>query len=585
MREPNTLRRLERLLIVVSVALAALEAWRWRHEIQPDGVSYLDAGEAFLRGDWKTAVTAYWSPLYSWLLGIGLRLLKPSPAWEFPAAHLVNLLIYLFALVCFRFFWRELYRLSRQRAEAADPKAAPLPEWAWLVLGYTLFTWAAAEVITVTLVNPDLCASALVYCAAGIVTRIWTGQSGRGRFFVLGVVAGLAYLAKAPMLVFGLVFIGAAALAAGSHRKAVQLAAVSAAALVITAGPFALALSMRMGRFTLGDSWRMNYVWHVSGFPSPAGSVANSGKELMRTEVIEGLAIVKFDDAMGGTYPLWYDQTPWMKGIAPRFDLRKQLRALAINAREYYHLLLYMDAWIAGIAILFCMNGRRPLRLKEVAANWHLLAPALPALAMFSLVHVEPRYVGSSFLLLWAALLGAVRLPCSEQSQKLAGRIAIVMAVIVAAKIGVGTAANAGAVAREFLGGQASSPHDAWPVARGLKDLGLRPGDRVAYIGCQAPDEGASEDFGWGRLARVRVSAQVPCSEVEKFLSAAPSIKARVIESLAQTGARMIVGKTPGGFGSTDGWRSVGKTRYVMLEMPRGSDLKSSEARRVPAPR
>ena len=31
-----------------------------------DGVSYLDIGDAYFRGDWKAAVNAYWSPVYSW---------------------------------------------------------------------------------------------------------------------------------------------------------------------------------------------------------------------------------------------------------------------------------------------------------------------------------------------------------------------------------------------------------------------------------------------------------------------------------------------------------------------------------------
>jgi hypothetical protein len=31
-----------------------------------------DIGDAYVRGDWHSAVNAYWSPLYSWFLGLAL---------------------------------------------------------------------------------------------------------------------------------------------------------------------------------------------------------------------------------------------------------------------------------------------------------------------------------------------------------------------------------------------------------------------------------------------------------------------------------------------------------------------------------
>ena len=43
----------------------------------PDGISYLDIGDAYLRGDWYVAVNAMWSPFYSWLAGFWLMLFKP----------------------------------------------------------------------------------------------------------------------------------------------------------------------------------------------------------------------------------------------------------------------------------------------------------------------------------------------------------------------------------------------------------------------------------------------------------------------------------------------------------------------------
>src|SRR5258707_7530980 len=88
----------------MALALGAAQAWATRFTMNPDGISYLDIGDAYWRGDWHNAINAYWSPLYSWILGFFLKVVKPSAYWEYPLVHLVNFLIYVAALGCFEFF-------------------------------------------------------------------------------------------------------------------------------------------------------------------------------------------------------------------------------------------------------------------------------------------------------------------------------------------------------------------------------------------------------------------------------------------------------------------------------------------------
>src|SRR6185369_13250535 len=49
--------------VVVAAVLGALQAWDRRYAMNPDGISYLDVADAYLRGDWAVAVNGYWSPL------------------------------------------------------------------------------------------------------------------------------------------------------------------------------------------------------------------------------------------------------------------------------------------------------------------------------------------------------------------------------------------------------------------------------------------------------------------------------------------------------------------------------------------
>ena len=99
-------------LRLLAVALAAVQAWGGRFLIKPDGVSYLDIADAYLRGDWRNAVSTYWSPLYSWLL-CRPSPSRPPPLWEFPIVKIVNFAIFLAVLAAFEWFARR--RRSRAR--------------------------------------------------------------------------------------------------------------------------------------------------------------------------------------------------------------------------------------------------------------------------------------------------------------------------------------------------------------------------------------------------------------------------------------------------------------------------------------
>src|SRR5437868_15382305 len=89
--------------VLMAGALGALQAVAFRGSMNPDGIAYLDMGDAYLRGDWATALRSHWSPLYAWLLGTAVRIVQPGPDAEFPLVHVVNLLIYCLAFGAFAF--------------------------------------------------------------------------------------------------------------------------------------------------------------------------------------------------------------------------------------------------------------------------------------------------------------------------------------------------------------------------------------------------------------------------------------------------------------------------------------------------
>jgi hypothetical protein len=124
---------------------------------------------------------------YSWLVGLTLKLIKPSPFWEFTVVRLLNFLIYVLVLACFSYFLRMLRRdHCRRWADRA------LSEWTWLVFGYTIFIWTSLFMNRVSRTSPDLLVAGLVFLVCALLLQIRTDTSRWRSYIFLGVVLGLA---------------------------------------------------------------------------------------------------------------------------------------------------------------------------------------------------------------------------------------------------------------------------------------------------------------------------------------------------------------------------------------------------------
>jgi len=92
----------------IALLLGATQAWIARLTIAEDGLSYIEIGEAYFRGDWKHAINGYWSPFYSWILGFSLHVVHPPRILESTTVHIVNFLIFAVSILAFEYFLRQL---------------------------------------------------------------------------------------------------------------------------------------------------------------------------------------------------------------------------------------------------------------------------------------------------------------------------------------------------------------------------------------------------------------------------------------------------------------------------------------------
>lgn len=595
-------------LRIVVLGLGAFHAWvaARQQSMNEDGISYLDMGDACVRGDWEMALNAVWSPLYGCLLGGAGRIVEPGIAGELALVHAVNWVVFALALLAFELFWfREAGRLRAGRTDPASPVASDarqergtqpevgFSEPAWTLLGFTLFAWVGLVLIRIWAVTPDMLMAALLFLAAALWLRCGRGERPLAMPLALGAVLGLAYLAKAVMFPLALVFVGTLLLT-GPWRRALPRAALGLVAFLVVAGPWVAALSISKERATFGDAGRLTYLRYVNGLPyphwKPEEARALGVPDHPTRRVLRDPEVFEFASPVPGTYPPGYDPSYWYEGIEPRFDVREQVGAMASAASFYFDLFALRQGGPLGVVALLFWAGHLANRRPTGEANrraaggawrgappretarlrWGPAVVACVALAAYAIVYVEGRYVGAFLVLLWASLLSAVRLPAGTRAHRwlvgAAGLIVLFFGLQLAAFHAEGAARLVGLPtgARAAAGtGQLAGPGgETRPVAlaREVRAAGLAPGEPIAFIGYA---------FGayFARLAGLRIVAEVPWSQGERFWSLEPDRREEVLEKLRAAGAVAVVSEFVPEGDPPAGWRWLGSTGHLMRRL------------------
>lgn len=550
---------------MLAIVLGFAHVWADHHYLMnADAMSYIDIAEAYLRKDWHTAVNSYWSPLYSWLIAVGVAIVKPSPYWKFAIVHLVNFGMYLFALGCFCFLMREMLRRQRsRRAELLKQDLVELPDWALLALGYSLFIWTSLFLVTLQLESPDMLVAAFVYLATGTLLRIRRQPSSWLPFALLGIFLGLGFLAKSVMLLLTPVFLIAAILAVHNFRSALPRVAVTVVMFLVVAGPFVYAMSRSKGTLTTGRSGRLNYLWAINRVRSThwQGEEPDSGTPKHATrKIFDNPPAFEFSEPVGGTYPVWYDPTYWYEGSTSHFDFGKQLRVAVGGLKAYYELFHYWGLQygvLVGLVALYVMSGRGRLLVYDLIEQWSLIIPALAGLGLYALVNVQGRYVASFMVLLWLALYMAVRLHRTPNALRFIRSITVVVVALIILTTVASSSREIGLTLRQLARGENPEAHEEWQVAEGLREMGITPSDKVAFIG-------DSFRAFWAHLLGTRVVAEVRRDKVLDFWQADPAVKSDVINAFARTGVKAVVAERPPTGIELNGWRKIRNTDYYV---------------------
>jgi hypothetical protein len=271
----------------------------------------------------------------------------------------------------------------------------------------------------------------------------------------------------------------------------------------------------------------------------------------------------EFAEPVGGTYPLWYDPTYWQEGIEPYFDLRGELRAIAIALIVYGQLFLSPFAQLnisIGFFALFAIAPRPSVCLKRSLADWPLAIPVAAALILYSFVHAEHRFVAAFVSILWLVMFSGARLPGCDGTRRMIPAVVISITVTTLVLAIWSTAIDVRSVTPEYS-----------QAAKALNAVGVSSGSKIGIIWKEEWNREAAQGALVPRLAKVQVIAEV--SEPDAFWATTPSVRSQVIEALANAGVTAILTeRPPPQFLSEMRWEKLGNTGYYVFMLPKKAD-------------
>lgn len=523
-----------------------------------DGIAYLDIGDAYFRGDWTNAINAVWSPMYSWILGVVNFIVQPPMQWEFAVVHIVNFLIYLFALVCFEFMWSNV----RTRE---DDESRYLPHSLWWTLGYLLFIWVSLSLIQLWAVTPDMLMAAFIFLTAGLIAQIRAGREDVRLFFSLGLVLGLGYLSKTFMISIAPVFLALAWLVQHRERASLFKPLLATGVFLLVSLPWIMLISNIKGRLTIGEAGTVTYLRYVNGMPFPhwQGDPASGIVPEHPSRVIhQSPAVYEFGEPIGGTYPISLDPSYWYEGLEPQFEFGGLLARLLSSGLVYAELFFHEQGiLVACVLAMSVMSLRQKSPYWESARRWAFVLPAVIALGLYATVLVESRYVGVFILLLWADILANIRVRAAPLNSSWLNLLGVIAATGLLANIAMFNLEGFKRLNRaQSITFTEQTAHPATPleVAEALHKLGIGEGNTVGVIGY-------AYDSFWARLARVKIVAELFEAEaIDDLWRGDDTLRKSVMQAFADAGVSAVVAEyVPEGV-RMDDWHQIESSNFYI---------------------
>jgi hypothetical protein len=313
----------------------------------------------------------------------------------------------------------------------------------------------------------------------------------------------------------------------------------------------------------------LNYAWEVCGaarwthWQGEPGDIGTPAHPTRR--VFSSPAVYEFNSTLPVSYAPWYEPSWWYAGARPHLIASVEVRNFARYSAWLLVLFLATPGMGLALAIAAWKRKRQRVRLSSPVVVT-LVVPALAFMFLYALVYVDRRYVAGQLDILGLAVCAAA-MPLFD-TPRLRRAIAGTAVATALAFTGLFLGGSIGIGLHDLLTWNTSdfTRHHEHDRALELRTLGLKPGDRVGYIGFS---------FGayWALLDGVRIVSDVPVkfprrgglanlevddySEIDEFWRAPAATQQRVLDLMKKAGASAVVADIVPSWARTDGWHHL----------------------------
>jgi dolichyl-phosphate-mannose-protein mannosyltransferase len=349
------------------------------NQIDIDGIGYVGVAHHLRRGEFHAAIDGFRSPLISWLIALASF---ASPDY-LHIGKLINIATFLLSLALLFVLTQKLWH-SRLAASLAVLMFA---------LGRGL-TVAAVQMIT-----PDFLFAALALIYFIVLLRCLRKDRLQD-WFLLGLIHGLAYLAKAfalPWLVVcTLVALG---LSAQSWKTKVPRLALAALIPALVAAGWATVLHSKYGVYTTGTQFKVNLLqWTLRAYNQHHDTTYTVLKDTSKA----------FDE-FGTGDPMPPGSWPWTYPLSLRQVLPGIVRAEAYNVPRVLKEMTIVTtlggliAFMAMLAILACRRNQYSVEWRFASV---IAVGAVSLVVAYSMLVFDERYLFPLIPLLLAIAAG-----------------------------------------------------------------------------------------------------------------------------------------------------------------------------------
>jgi hypothetical protein len=548
--------RIRAAAIGLLLVAGAVQCWRYRYQMYPDGAEYVDVARQFRAVGFAGLLNGCWSPLYPILLSLPWRLAQPTPEWLYPSVQLINVFDFVAAVAAFDYLVRAVLRY-RTRLALPD-HVAGLSDGALTVAAYASFAVTIGFQLNVRLMSPDMIVAGVVFAVSGLLLDSQPEPERNSRWIAVGAALAIGYLAKTVMFPVS-VFYLLVTLIFGAGPRWRRGALVAAVAFLAVAGPWLLALSIWKGHPTYGDTgglmyaeWVNHQPFHWTGGPPGSGAPAHSVRRLFTNP--DAFA---FRWPAPVTYAPFYDPTYWNEGLRPLVSVHDQMQALGRTLRELAGIfregLTVLGPVLVALAGLAADWPGTRRRLWDLRLVW---LPAVAAIGLYMLVHIEGRLVAGQLEVLIVMMLSALAFARTRARwiDAPAAAACVLAAAVTAGPVAAGAARH---TLMDLLGRGGQERATDERLADALRDNGLVAGDAIAVVG-------NSLDIAWAQLPGLSIVAEVGADQLPAFLAANADTQAVIMDRLVGEGVRAVIARSGDPAFDRAPWSRIAGTEFAI---------------------